>query len=98
MKPTLGRVVHYVLREGRSAGKSRPAFIVEPWAESQDDPAWKGKVNLVVFLDGANDRGAHGEAWVEEGGSPAVYTQMWVGSAEHDEAGAPGTWRWPPRT
>lgn len=45
--PSIGRVVHYVLPDGRYHGEHRPAFIVKMWSATQ--------VNLQVFVDGTND-------------------------------------------
>jgi len=88
----VGRVVHYVLSSGRSAGQVRAAIVVRNW----DDEATSyppGTCNLHVFLDGTNDAGAECEA-----------TSGWIGSAHFDETEAqagrgykPGTWHWPPR-
>ncbi len=95
--PSLGRVVLYVL----PSGKVRPALVVEPWSADQPNPAWRGKVNLQVFLDGDNDAEdvrkllGFGVGVVPEY-APFV---LWRGSVEHEEGAAPrpGTWRWPPR-
>lgn len=46
-KPTVGRVVHYVLPEGKNAGQVRPAIVVDVWSATC--------VNLRVFVDGLND-------------------------------------------
>jgi hypothetical protein len=46
---TPGRIVHYVLNEGPSAGTHRPAIVVHVWGES-------GTCNLQVFTD--SDEGA----------------------------------------
>ena len=53
-QPTVGRIVHYVLAQGRSAGQVRAATIVRVW----DDAG--GTANLQVHLDGSNDAGAEG--------------------------------------
>lgn len=43
-KPSLGRMVHYVLKDGcPNAGDHRPAIIVRVWPDT---------VNLQVFFDG----------------------------------------------
>ncbi len=44
---TEGRMVHYVLPDGPSAGQHRPAVVVRVWDS--------GFVNLLVFRDGYND-------------------------------------------
>lgn len=43
---TEGRIVHYVLPDGRNIGEHRPAIIVKVW-----DP-WQGTSQLQVFMDG----------------------------------------------
>lgn len=48
---TEGRIVHYVLPDGRSAGEHRPALVVKVW--NQD-----GTANLHVFTDFTNDYSA----------------------------------------
>jgi hypothetical protein len=47
MRPTIGRVVHYVLPSGHHPGDHRPAIITRVWSETC--------VNLQVFTDGDND-------------------------------------------
>ena len=51
-QPSIGRVVHYVLPDGRYPGEHRPAFIVKIWGPTS--------VNLIVFVDGTNDYPAGG--------------------------------------
>lgn len=48
-----GRIIHYVLPDGRNEGAHRPAIIVMVW-DKED-----GLVNLQVFTDGTNDYPAH---------------------------------------
>jgi hypothetical protein len=56
-QPSIGRVVHYVLPDGRYPGEHRPAFIVKVWSETH--------VNLQVFVDGTNDyTDYNGSVWV----------------------------------
>ena len=96
MKPSVGRIVHYVLPDGQC----RAAIIVRVWDLRT--------VNLSVFGDGQNDahmykvlapdlRGVDGELVVHRT------------SVSHDEAGVDpggpprgdshaGTWHWPERT
>ena len=45
--PQIGDLVLYVLPDGKSAGQSRPAFVVQAWSG--------GYYNLQVFVDGTND-------------------------------------------
>lgn len=49
MKPTIGRIVHYTLPDGRSAGEVRPAIVVRVWDESHKS------IQLQVFTDDSND-------------------------------------------
>jgi len=46
-KPSIGRIVHYVLSSGRSKGERRPAIIVRVWSDTC--------VQLQVFTDSGND-------------------------------------------
>lgn len=45
--PSVGRIVHYVLPDGRSKGEVRPAIIIRVWSQTC--------VNLQVFIDHTND-------------------------------------------
>lgn len=47
----IGRVLHFVIDKGHKL-QCRPALVVEDWPE-QGKP---GYVNLVVFVDGSNDK------------------------------------------
>lgn len=47
MKPTVGRIVHFVLDEGKHAGEHRPAIVVRVWSDDL--------INIEVFTDGEND-------------------------------------------
>ncbi|MDE3097338.1 MAG: hypothetical protein KGK07_15225 [Chloroflexota bacterium] len=95
MKPTVGRIVHYVLPEHvskRCAGMVRPAIVVRVWGDGiSDKPAAPvadpdhGSVQLQVFTDCSND------------GDACAAGVMWATSVHYDESGAPGTWHWPPR-
>lgn len=57
MTPSVGRIVHYVLPDGRNRGTHRPALIVAVWSETI--------VNLQVFTDGPNDGNDYvtGQVW-----------------------------------
>jgi hypothetical protein len=46
---TEGRMVHFVLEDGRHAGEHRPAIVVKVWNKDV------GLVNLQVLCDGTND-------------------------------------------
>lgn len=47
-KPSVGRIVHFVLDSGQSKGQHRPAIVVNDWNGST-------RINLQVFTDGEND-------------------------------------------
>lgn len=76
---TEGRIVHYVMADGRSAGMHRPAIVVNAWGNT---PSYEGRVNLQVFTDFGND----GEDY-ESG-------RYWATSVEYSEEPKPGTWHW----
>jgi hypothetical protein len=78
-KPTLGRIVHYVLNNGPSAGKHRPAVVVEVTNEYT--------VNLQVFSDGTKGTMPHGD------GLPNVFRK--VGALLDDNGHTQGTWHYP---
>lgn len=91
-KPTIGRVVHYVLAKG----VVRPAIIVQVW------PSEQGYVNMQVFTDGPNDdrhlldgeRSEYSPATNRTAPPASVIHRT---SVAHDEDGAVGTWHWPAR-
>lgn len=92
-KPSIGRVVHYVIDENTH----RPAIVVRVWADEQhyQEDAAKGDhvVQLQVFTDGSNDRHTAeslGILGAENG-------LVWRTSVHFDPNGAPGTWHWPER-
>lgn len=85
----VGRLVHYVLKGGRSEGDHRPAIVVRNWVAdgSPQNVYPEGYVNLVVFLDGYND------------GTPTEVsnyggTVAWATSVHYSEGLEPGTWHW----
>lgn len=91
--PTVGRIVHYVMSDGRSAGDHRPAIIVRVWGEEQVasgqlPESALGTVQLQVFTDGTNDESID-----------TAYTSgiAWKTSVRHDELAGNGTWHWPER-
>ncbi len=47
---SVGRVIHYVLKEGRSAGQHRPGIIVNTFGQADAQI-----VNARIFLDWSND-------------------------------------------
>lgn len=82
MKPSIGRIVHFVQKkpEGYGGGNIHlPAIITSVHGESC--------VNLLVFTDGSNS---------EADGTNFRRTK-WVTSASLDESEAPQphTWHWP---
>lgn len=80
---TEGRMVHFVLDEGPSAGQHRPAVVVKVWRIFQEggiqSPPKNGVSNLQVFTDSAND------------GLPNV---MWRSSVLFNANAEEGTWHW----
>ncbi len=85
LRPTCeGQIVHYVLKEGRSAGRTRAAMIVNSHGGNRT------QLNLHVFLDGANDEG---NEFSEGRGHVACIGQAY--SAPYSEANEPGSWHWP---
>ncbi|MEO7716278.1 MAG: hypothetical protein ABIY70_08740 [Capsulimonas sp.] len=81
---TEGRVVHYVLDKGPSAGQIRPAFVVRVWNRTSTDKASRGCVQLQVFTDAPNDQ---------------LENVVHRSSVLYDDGPEPalGTWRWPAR-
>jgi hypothetical protein len=57
MNPTVGRIVHYTLPDGRSAGEVRPAIVVRIWDDSYR------AIQLQVFVDQTNDGFENGVVW-----------------------------------
>lgn len=85
MKPTIGRVVHFVQQKPDRPGVlvHLPAIIVAVWGESC--------VNLQVFCDGSNSEDG-------VGGTAAANNVKWITSVSQDEtAGQPRSWHWPER-
>lgn len=108
MKPSIGRIVHYVLANG----EHRAATVVNCWPSP--DPVQASIANLTVHLDGSNDLQTARPVDASLGGpvfvgfckpelapqnAGAVYPgSLCVGSAAQDEdTKAPGTWHWPER-
>ncbi len=92
---TEGRVVHYVLSEGRNEGQHRSAIVVRNWSNS-DIPGSDGMVNLMVFTDGYND----GLETVFSSEQDKTITMrcidlvVWRTSVHYSETKEPGTWHW----
>lgn len=51
-RPSVGRIVHFVLNQGRNVGEHRPAIIVRVW-DAMPHPG--SAVQLQVFTDQGND-------------------------------------------
>lgn len=73
---TEGRIVHYVLPDGRNPGEHRPAIVVKVW------PSSNGSANLMVFVDGTNDYADYsGAVWatsVPFSEEPQPRTWHWI--------------------
>ena len=78
-----GRIVHFVLADGRSPGEHRPAIVVKVWRNTDNTPPANGCSNLQVFTDG--------EGGNYNDGLPRL---LWQTSVLYDPDGAPGTWHW----
>lgn len=73
-----GRIAHYVLPDGLSAGEHRPAIVVRVW----DRTGPYGTSNLQVFTDGVND------------GPQYASGVVWKTSIMHSEEPKANTWHW----
>lgn len=87
---TEGRIVHYVLNQGRNKGEHRAAIVAKVWRHPDPtlvDPEGKpvivtpenGVSNIHIFTDAVNDE------------LPGI---MMMGSVLFDADGKPGTWHW----
>lgn len=85
----VGRIVHYVLENGRSKGEHRPAIVV------RDGMQENGLVQLQVFTDGRNDGLGDNMTVGHEGTVEVVQNTIWRTSIHYSEAKEPGTWHWP---
>lgn len=102
MKPTIGRIVHFVLANGQH----RAAMVTNAWDSPSDHP---DHCNLTVYLDQSNDLTvfARGDGHLTFEIKPdrsleTAYDMkngtLAAGSVSQDEADkAPGTWHWPER-
>jgi hypothetical protein len=84
MKPTIGRIVHFVQKRPAPYGDGTlvlPAIVVAVWGDTC--------VNLQVFTDSGNS----------EGGDNGNLAMKWITSVSLDESAdpAPRTWHWPER-
>jgi hypothetical protein len=88
--PTVGRIVHYTVRDGQRRGETRAAIITRtfhgaPYKGPDGtltpplDTNWA--VNLTIFDDKSN---------------PALHEETHASSAMFDPDGKPGTWRYQP--
>jgi hypothetical protein len=82
---TEGRIVHYVLPDGRHPGECRAAVVVRAW--DRDASGGNGCSNLTVLTDGSND---FGQA-ADDPAPPIARRTSIVFDAERK----PGTWHWP---
>ena len=80
---TEGRIVHYVMEDGRHPGEHRAAVVVKDWKEEA------GTVNLAVFVDGTNDY-----ANIDVNLATSFMPVVWKTSRMYSEAKTPGTWHW----
>ena len=85
MKPTIGRIVHYVQNKPAGYGEGvvhLPAIVTAVWGDTC--------VNLQVFTDGSNS---------ETGPNSNPPSVKWITSALFDNSDAPPpyTWHWPER-
>ena len=85
MKPTIGRIVHFVQKKSSTYNEAivhLPAIIVAVWTETC--------VNLQVFTDGTNS---------ESGFNANPPSVKWITSATYDNSETPNlyTWHWPER-
>lgn len=84
-KPSIGRIVHYVLPSGPSRGEHRPGIIVRVWPESE---TYGGTVQLQVFTDNNAQNGFYNDQ---------LPCPLWATSVKYDESGTEGTWHFPER-
>ena len=81
MNASVGRIVHYILPSGPSAGEHRAAIVTRVWGELPG-----ACVQLTVFTD-SNAEGTYNDQL------PSV---LWATSVKEDAtATKPGTWHWP---
>lgn len=97
MKPSIGRIVHFVLASGPRAGEHRAAIITNVFGGDV--------VNLSVLLDQHDDWSFPAPALIDGagaavGGVTLAQAPQWIGrawSVYHSEVPAHGTWHWPER-
>lgn len=81
---TEGRIVHFVMPNK----EHRPAVIVRVWSPETNDTGYS---NLLVFLDGTNDKTDQNNISDEQ----AKTCTMWATSVSMSEGKEPRTWHWP---
>jgi hypothetical protein len=87
-KPSVGRIVHYVLKDHYGELQHRPAIIVRNWSDglSDENNPFSDMIQLQVFTDGTND------------GTQYATGVYWATSVHQDEEEKiVGTWHWPER-
>lgn len=77
---TEGRIVHYVLREGRGKGEHRAAIVAKVWRDAAGKSPASGCSTLVVFTVPMYDG--------------SLETAREAPSVLFDASGEPGTWHW----
>lgn len=94
-KPTIGQIVHYVLRQEDSfcAGDHRPAIITNIFTDADG----KMRANMMVTLDPANDNRGLGVSGLELLEHRRERTHLDCYSVPYSETKEPGTWHWPER-
>ena len=92
-KPSIGRIVHYILPAGvPNVGKHRAAIITE----ANDDSIY-GRCRLAVFMVDVGDL-ISPDAITAEICSPGVHPISHANDATYDgTAKIQGTWHWPER-
>lgn len=79
---TPGRIVHFVMPDGRYPGEHRPAIIVKVWT---GQPPYT--VQLQVFTDGLNDAPTNDHSYAKG--------IAWFTSVTYDETGKQlRSWHW----
>ena len=82
-KPSIGRIVHFVLPNG----EHRPAMVVRVCPEEfPNNPEDHTGLNLQVFLDGTNDNEAY-RGMVLPCPIDLLHGTMWYASAQYGYAG-----------
>lgn len=80
--PSIGRIVHYVLDNGRYPGEHRPAIIVKV----VEDETHETRLQLQVFTDGIGDFDRN---------QPGAAGLLWREGVRYDDAKTPNSWHWP---